>query len=337
MAKRALCSPVSAGALGLAELKSLAANWLLDCEIREVSRNTIATRRLLLDKLVWFLRREGLTVCDTAALRGFLHYVRVAHEEQGGRWGNPRLKKPLRPRTLQTYFVHLKTFFAFAVAEGAVEADPMAPVRPAIARPDQVRPYTPEELAALLAAAKRTRSKERDLALVLFLLDTGARCSEVTELKVEDVDLGARSCTVMGKGNKKRALFFGKETTRCLWAYLRAEPRDPDDHLFLADRGTNAGQPLTRSGVLQIIRRLGKVAGLQCKPTVHRVRHSFAVQFLKAGGNSFILQHLLGHTSQTMTARYVQFSTAERLQGRSAELREKKTARLSSVVTLRTG
>ncbi len=311
MSKRALCSAVSAGASSLVELKSTAANWLLDCEIREVSRNTIATRRLLLDKLVWFLRREGYTACDTAALRAFLAYARTAHEEPAGRWGNPHLTKPLRPRSLQTYFVHLRTFFAFAMAEGSIDADPMAALRPAIARPDQVRPYTPEEIGAMLAAAKRSRNKDRDLALLLFILDTGARCSEVTGLKGEDLDLSARTCTVTGKGNKKRALFFGKQTTRALWAYLRAEPREAGERLFLADRGPNTGQPLTRSGVLQIIRRVGRQAGVQCQPTVHRLRHSFAVQFLKNGGNSFSLQHMLGHTSQTMTSKYVQFSQAD--------------------------
>jgi hypothetical protein len=138
MAKRALCSPVSSAALSVAELESMAANWLMDCEIREVSRNTIATRRLLLDKLVWFLRREEYPAGDTAALRAFLAYARTAHERPEGRWGNPLLKKPLRPRSLQTYFVHLKMFFAFAVAEGALAADPMARLAPAIA----LRPRT---------------------------------------------------------------------------------------------------------------------------------------------------------------------------------------------------
>src|SRR5262249_22650099 len=84
-----------------------------------------------------------------------------------------------------------------------------------------------------------------------------------------------------------------------------------EERLFLADRGPNAGQPLTRNGVLQIIRRLGKVAGVQCKPTVHRLRHSFAVCFLKNGGNSFSLQHMLRPTSPTMTAPDVQYSQAD--------------------------
>jgi hypothetical protein len=65
-------------------LKATAADRLWDFEVREVSRNTIATRRLLLDKLVWFLLREGYAARDTAALRAFLAYLRTALEEPGG-------------------------------------------------------------------------------------------------------------------------------------------------------------------------------------------------------------------------------------------------------------
>ena len=81
---------------------------------------------------------------------------------------------------------------------------------------------------------------------------------------------------------------------------------------FCADRGPCAGEPLTRSGLRQLVSRLGKDAGIQatrCSP--HNFRHTFAVSFLRNGGNAFTLQQMLGHTSLHMTNRYVALAQAD--------------------------
>jgi site-specific recombinase XerD len=69
---------------------------------------------------------------------------------------------------------------------------------------------------------------------------------------------------------------------------------------------------LTRSGLLQLIRRLGKAAKIEaCRCSPHTFRHTFAVEFLRAGGNVFTLKELLGHTTLTMTQRYVAIAQAD--------------------------
>jgi integrase/recombinase XerD len=118
---------------------------------------------------------------------------------------------------------------------------------------------------------------------------------------------------------------FQKTTARALWNYLREEEREPNDPLFLSERG----EQLTRSGLLQLIERLGSTARItaaRCSP--HTFRHTFSVEFLRAGGNVFSLQQMLGHTALHMTNRYVtlaqadienqhrQYSPVERLKGR---------------------
>jgi site-specific recombinase XerD len=177
---------------------------------------------------------------------------------------------------------------------------------------EQIQPFSQEQIEALRRAARRSHHPRRDETIVLFLLDTGVRVSELCNLKMSDLDLQGRRCTVIGKGNKRRTIHFGKTAGKFLWQYLREQTRDADDPVFLSDRGKTAGEPLTRSGVQQLIERLGNTAKLQavrCSP--HTFRHTFAVEFLRAGGNVFSLQQMLGHSGLHITNRYVALAQAD--------------------------
>lgn len=314
--------------LPVAEIRRLLDGWLLVGDIDQHSSSTLTTRRILTDKLLWFLRAKGFEVCDLHALRAFLHYVANGHKEEGGRWGNPHMTRPVRPRTVKDYHMHLRTFFRWLVAEDVLDVSPVERIPVPISRADQVKPFTEAEIDALLAASKRTKHPRRDEAILLLLFDTGLRASEVCGLTIGDIDLKGRCATVLGKGNKRRVVYFGKRTVAALWNLLKDRELEADEPLFLADRGVSAGEPLTRNGLFQLIERLGKAAKVDGAHP-HRFRHSFAVTFLRNGGNQFTLQQLLGHTSVTMTGRYValaqadlanqhrQYSPADRLRGRS--------------------
>src|SRR5262249_8054597 len=155
---------------------------------------------------------------------------------------------------------YLQSFFSFLIEEEALTRSPMATQKPPMARPDQIQPFTPEQQAALIEAARKSQNRRRDETVTLFLFDTGARASQACALRVWDLDLQNQRCTVLGKGNKYRTLCFGRATTKALWQYLKEEPREKDAPLFLADRGVRAAQALTRSGLLQLVERIGKAA-----------------------------------------------------------------------------
>jgi len=266
------------------------------------------------DKLLWFLLHHGHTSCGLAELRGFLAYLQRGHESLEGRWDNkqnPRCSTFLRPATVHISYSHLRTFFRWTAAEGVVESSPMDRLPPPIARPDQIQPFTQDQVEAILQAAKRSNHPRRDKAIILFLLDTGVRASELCALKMSDVDLPGRSCRVLGKGNKYRSLSFSRETGKVLSQYLQREDRQADDALFRTGRGAEAGGGLTRSGLFQLIQRLGKV-GIQatrCSPQTFR--HTCAVEFLRAGGGVFVLKAMLGHTSLAVTNRYCAVAQAD--------------------------
>lgn len=287
--------------------------WLLDGEIRQHSRATLSLRTIILDKLVWFLRQREYERCGTLELRHFLAYLTTGHEQPGGRWGNEKQDRPVRPSTVATYHRHLRTFFWWLVEEGIITVSPMEAVASPVARPDQIQPFTPAQVNALLQAAKKSQQPRRNESLLLFLLDTGLRATELCSLRTKDVDLQGRRCTVLGKGNKRRTVPFGGTAIKALWQYLREDAHEPDDPLFFSERG----DPFTRSGLLQLFRRLGKAAHIEaarCSP--HTMRHTFAVEFLRGdgkgmGGNVFTLQQLLGHTTLSMTNRYVALAQAD--------------------------
>jgi site-specific recombinase XerD len=239
------------------------------------------------------------------------------HEEPGGRFGNPQLKKPLRPISIKDYYVNFYSLFKWIVSEGYLEESPLDNLPVPKVQASQIQPLSEAQVTALLESAKKTSSPKRDTAIVMLLLDSGLRASEICNLKmqnldIKNLDIRARRCFVLGKGNKHRSVFFGRNTAKALWQYLRTQQREEGDFIFYGDRGRRAREPLSRSGILRLINRLGRAAGIKavrCNP--HSLRHTYALSFLRAGGNVFTLREALGHTNLQMTPKYVAVAQAD--------------------------
>ena len=283
--------------LPTAELVSHLDNWLLDGEIRQHSASVRSTRRLLLSKFDWFLRSQNHARCGTPELRQFLAYATRGHTKKGGRRGNPHLTQPLSPRTVKDYHAHLRTFFRWLVAEGCLDSSPMEAIPAPISRADQVRPFTETQVRALLTAARQSDHPRRDEAIMLFLADIGVRASELCGLRQSDVNMQERYAVVLGKGNKRRTVYFGLYTVKAITTYTR---------------GVERGGALTRWGLREIVERAGKVAAIEtARCSAHTFRHTMAVTFLRNGGQVFALRELLGHTDLKMTNHYVMMAQAD--------------------------
>jgi hypothetical protein len=129
--------------LPVADLDHLAQGWLLDGEVRQLSPQTLAARRFLVEKLIWFLKQQSASSCGTTELLAFLAYVGSREPQAGGRWGKPRQTKPGRLRTVQTHFGNLRTLFRFLMAEGTLDASPMAtPRAPIVMNVNYYRSYS---------------------------------------------------------------------------------------------------------------------------------------------------------------------------------------------------
>jgi site-specific recombinase XerD len=199
--------------------------WLADGRAQGWSQRTLSNRRHMTRHLLWWLENEAglsptLESLTPATLRAFLVYIREPSES--GRWssGWPAAKRGARPSTVDTYYRCLRALTSFCLAEGLMESSPLANVKRPRVPQDQVQPLDQEQVQALLDAARRTRAPSRDVALVMLLVDTGMRVSEVIGVTVADVDRGTGELTVVGKGNKRRRVYMGTAARRALWRYL---------------------------------------------------------------------------------------------------------------------
>ena len=305
-------------AIQRALLPKLVAAWLFACDISERSPRTISARQEALGKLLWFLDYSSQKTLTTDSLRAFFSHVKHGHTDAAGRWGRVGTrweaadKRPVSPGTVATYHRILRAFFSWLVTEGRISSSPMERLPVPIDRPDQIVPFSDDQVRRLLAAAKRGKLAERNTAICLMLLDTGVRAEELCGLRICDLDIQGSAALVEGKGGKSRQVPFSPITRRALALYVQGRDPEREMPVFLSERGANAAGPLTRIGLRLMIVRLGEAAHLtEARCTTHTFRHTFAISFLRAGGNVFTLQQMLGHTSLSMTNRYVAIAQAD--------------------------
>lgn len=237
----------------------------------------------------------------------------------------PRAAKPLSKKTILNVHTALSSLWTWAVDNGYAPTHVLHSVpRP---RPEEraVIPYTERDVKKMISLlshkARHTwrdhvdytqarPTATRDLAIVLTLLDTGIRASELCGMKVQDVDMVNRRLRVFGKRDKQRSVAFGKATGRAIWRYLvTRDDKQPEDPVFVSYGEVD--EPMTRKAVFLLVRGIGERAGIVPEANVHRFRHTFAINFLRNGGNMFALQEMLGHTSLDMVRRYLRIAQAD--------------------------
>ena len=143
----------------------------------------------------------------------------------------------------------------------------------------------------------------RDKALLMFLVDTGARRAEVVSLNIGDVDFISGNVHIKhGKGDKSRTVYLGRKTRKALRKYIKSRKFEitPNSPLFATGDETR----LTFSGLREIIRRRSVAAGIK-EPGLHDFRRCFAVQMLRGGCDLVTLSRLMGHSSLVVTQRYL--------------------------------
>ena len=224
------------------------------------------------------------------------------------------------PSTTRRKLAAVRTFYAFLLREGKIERNPCAGVRgpkmprrlPIVLTQKQVVDLLDAPLASPTAEDGRppTQVEEfatlRDKAILEFLYSTGARVAECAAVSVRDIDLGAGTVRLEGKGSKERLAVIGGPAALAISAMMeRAEclfddARAPSAPLF---RNTEGGRITTRS-IERMLKRWLAAAGLPANITPHKLRHSFATHLLEAGADLRSVQEMLGHASLSTTQIY---------------------------------
>lgn len=260
--------------------------YLLDMEARRYAPGTLGVARAYIGPFVQLRPEAELSSLGSAEVREYL----------AGR------APAVAPTTLHSIARSLRAFCNFCVREGWLEASPMASVR---------MPRKPKIIKSPLSEAQAARLlrlalSPRDRAILLLLLDTGLRASELCGLRRRDVDLAGRRLFVnQGKGSRDREVYIGARSAKALVAHLaREEEAGPETPLFVGERGRG---PLTASGLYRLVLRLGERAGVE-GATPHQLRRTFAVLSLRAGMDIFALQAIMGHEDLETLRLYVKLA-----------------------------
>ena len=280
------------------------------------------------DLKLWMEYQGDLDIAkiNSQHILSFLIYLRTEYVPRRIAGDNSR---KLAPKTVYNIYVSLASFFTWASREFNLPSPMKNVPRPRVPEDAPVEPFKKEEVELLIKACdfceeavtdrrhkfimQRSTGK-RDKAILLTLLDTGLRASELCALRMADVDMKSGRVQIRSgevgraKGGKGRVVYLGKSARRFLWRYLaeREDEEDPDAPLFLG----KFHRPFNHNALNQLIKSLGEKVGVK-KCHTHRFRHTFAITYLRSGGDIFTLKSLLGHGSLDMVEHYARMAEVD--------------------------
>ncbi|MBX5451282.1 MAG: tyrosine-type recombinase/integrase [Thermogemmatispora sp.] len=287
------------------ELSDALSLFLLDCETRALSAETIRWYRVRLELVFRMLEEKGVSDLERVTVVHLREVVQMllrsfACERHPKR---PTEGKLLSGQTVQGYVRAVKVFFAWAVREELLEKDPAARlVQPKVPKPI-VDALDEGCLVKMLGVCDtKTERGFRDFVILLLFLDTGIRLSELAGLRLCDV--GERHLIVWGKGRKQREVGLHSEVLRLLWKYIHLYRKGAgrEENIFLG-RGK---RPLRPSGIYEVVRRVRRLAGVESRVSPHVLRHTYAKMYLESGGELFNLAREMGHSTVQVTQRYLE-------------------------------
>jgi integrase/recombinase XerD len=292
------------------KIRTAIAEFLLDRESFGRKPATIRFYRSHLNGIAGFLEENGVTelgLLEVAEVRGLAR--KFFAELQ---------RSDLSHNTIAAYDRVLRAFSRFVKQEGWTNVDVMQ-TRPRIhqrQRPPDTLSLT--EISALLDTCGENPFGLRDRAIMFLMLDTGLRAGEVVGLLIDDVTFGEGQAHVLvraevSKSDRDRIVPFWNDTEDVLQDWLAVRPPG-GEHFFVTSDGVNlTNGPITTSGLNQLMRRHAREAGLEDEHGrwCHIWRHTFAKQYVMAGGDLESLRRMLGHAQLETVQIYLAFRNDE--------------------------
>jgi site-specific recombinase XerD len=215
------------------------------------------------------------------------------------------MKKRLAPKTVNCHLDGIRQFYHYLKEEEGM----------AITNP--IRKNHMQKMSRPLPRHLRDEQVEiffkavngiRDRAMFVLMLRCGLRVEEIANLTVGVIDVNRRRIIVEdGKGAKDRIVYMSNDALHALAAYLRVRPASRARKIFLVEKGTCRGQPISIRGIQKRMEYYARKA--KVRVSCHHLRHTMATQMLNADADLSTIQDLLGHSSVKTTQRYCRISS----------------------------
>jgi site-specific recombinase XerD len=279
-----------------------------------------------------YLKRKNYSRCTVrdymSTLKGFVLWVNVPIEEvDRGKvlsFIDHLLNRRLSPKSINCYLDSLRSFYRYLQEEEKLEIE--NPVKRGyalrLAKP-LPRFLKDEEVEQLFKGIESIR----DRAIFYLMLRCGLRVEEVVNLHLDDLDFRrGRVVVKCGKGGKGRVVYMSSDAHSSLVEYLKGRPKARAKALFLVDKGTFRGKPISVRGIQKRMEFYSKRSGFRA--SCHQLRHTMATQLLNADTDLVVVQDLLGHSRIATTQRYCRVSNlkVERDYYRAMELVVQRTS-----------
>ena len=248
-------------------------------EIEGRSRNTIARYAYILNR---FFETEKVEATDVMVFHIRDFFMR---EKRRG----------IADRTIAGYRDIFSSFFGWLFNEGIIQKNPCVNVGSIKCRKEVRMPYSNTEIERIKESCKT----DRDKAIVMFLLSTGCRISEVCALNISDIDFHSMECTVLGKGNKERVVFIDDVAGMLLKRYLDSRT-DSSEALFVG-KGSDRMHP---GGIRKMLKCVEEKSGVE-NVHPHRFRRTLATNLISRGMAIQDVAAILGHDKVDTTMTYI--------------------------------
>ena len=214
------------------------------------------------------------------------------------------LAKRLQPKTINCHLNSIRRFYSYLRYQEQIALD--NPVKTGCKlRLSQPLPkhLKEEEVVQLFNVIKNGR----DRAMFMLMLRCGLRVEEVANLSLAAIDWRRSKLYVLnGKGQKDRVVYLSHDSYKALAAYIKQRLSLRVKKVFLVQKGTHKGKPLSVRGIQKRMEHYAKKAGLPI--SCHQLRHTMATQLLNADADLVSIQDLLGHSRIKTTQRYCRVS-----------------------------
>jgi site-specific recombinase XerD len=294
-------------------ISQLAESYLLALQAYRRRPGTLDMYRRVLDRFLGFLGRNlgrvpGLSDLNANGARSYLIDL-----QETPRYQNHPFREPsglISPSTINQHARCLRAFANWLYLEEYTADHLLRRLKLPKVPKVEMNPLSSAEVRQVLGSLDSgSVNGRRSAAIVALLYDTGMRAGELVGMELADVRFDTGEISVVGKGEKQRMVVAGRLALRNLRRYLEIRHGGigrNKDRVFTNSPGT----PMTTGDIGHVFRRLRRRCGIE-RLHAHLLRHSFAVQFLRNGGDVLTLQRLLGHSSIATTNRYVTLASVD--------------------------